>query len=59
MQFSKVIRDKIKNYLVKVCKVNNPTEDEILESCQSLYYIGRAYSKYQLINQGLKGKGLT
>lgn len=44
--FSQEIKDKVKDLLINTCKVKNPTEADILESCQSLFYLGRTIVRY-------------
>ncbi|MFZ2206537.1 MAG: hypothetical protein WAV29_03645 [Microgenomates group bacterium] len=51
LTFNPQIKNKIKKYLIKVCKVKDPTEEIILESCQSLYYIGRAHARCELLRK--------
>lgn len=41
-KFSQKIKKKVKDYLIKVCKVKNISEADILEFCQSIYYLGKA-----------------
>lgn len=52
MTFDNQFKSKVKNFLINKCKIKNPIEANILESCQSFYYLGRAHLRYII----LKGK---
>ena len=49
--FNRKFKNKVKDYLIKKCKVKNLTDADVLESCLSLYYLGRSKARYLLINK--------
>jgi hypothetical protein len=47
VNFSKESQQKVKEFLISVSG-KEPTDADILECCQSLYYFGRAQYKFAL-----------
>lgn len=40
--FSKKIKERVKKFLNEKCRVKEPTDADVEESCRNLYFVGKA-----------------
>lgn len=46
--FDQKYKEKVRKFIIRKFGVT-PTDAEVEESCQSLFYIGRAHARYELL----------